>query len=87
MENSIQPKEIEVIKAYIERAKKTLEDAKSSIDGHSLLNAQNRIYYACFYIVKRLVFWIILLHQSIKDYWIGLIKNMCILKRFFQKNY
>jgi len=54
MENSIQPKEIEAIKSYIKRAKQTLESAKFNLDANDLLTAQNRIYYACFYIVKPL---------------------------------
>ena len=54
MENSMQSKEIEAIKTYIERAKNTLSDAKFSLDDMRLMNAQNRIYYACFYIVKPL---------------------------------
>jgi len=54
MENSMQSKEIETIRAYIERSKKTLQEAKYNLDGYNLLTAQNRIYYACFYITKSL---------------------------------
>jgi len=50
----MQPREIETIKAYIERSKKTLESAKNNLNADDLLTAQNRIYYACFYIVKPL---------------------------------
>ena len=54
MENSIQSNDLEVIKSYIERSKSALSDAKFSLDDYRLMNAQNRIYYACFYIVKPL---------------------------------
>ena len=54
MENFMSPKEIDTIKAYIERAKRTLESAKYTLDIDDLLTAQNRIYYACFYIIKPL---------------------------------
>ena len=54
MESSIQSNDLEVIKNYIERSKSALSDAKFSLDDYRLMNAQNRIYYACFYIVKPL---------------------------------
>jgi len=54
MENSMQSKEIEAIKIYIERSKEALSHAKYNIDGNNLSTALNRTYYACFYIVKPL---------------------------------
>ena len=54
MENSIQSNDLEVIKSYIERSKNALSDAKFNIDNMRLMVAQNRIYYACFYIIKPL---------------------------------
>jgi uncharacterized protein (UPF0332 family) len=54
MENSMQSNDLEVIKTYIEKSKEALSHAKYNIDGYNLSTAQNRIYYACFYIVKSL---------------------------------
>ena len=42
----------EYLKYRIERAKETIREARNAIDNDLLFNAQNRIYYAIFYIVS-----------------------------------
>jgi uncharacterized protein (UPF0332 family) len=44
----------DLIKYRIQRAEQTLKEAKSAMDNNSLLLAENRIYYAIFYIVSAL---------------------------------
>jgi len=43
-----------LINYRVERAKETIEEAKVAIDNNKLFSAENRIYYAIFYIVSAL---------------------------------
>jgi uncharacterized protein (UPF0332 family) len=43
-----------LIQYRISRSKETIEDARSAIDNNRLFAAENRIYYAIFYIISAL---------------------------------
>jgi len=44
----------ELIKYRVKRAKETAEDARIALENDRLYNAENRIYYAIFYIISAL---------------------------------